>query len=390
MTTTAMGTATGRGADAQRLNGLRIAIVHDYFTQWGGAERVALELHRMFPAAPIHTTLVDAAMLPEEMADADIRPSFLQRHYRPGRGLLPYLPFLPGAVRSLRIHGYDLVITSSSAFAHAAPAHGGTKVHYVYNTMRFAWDYQAYIREYPVSRLLKGAGYIPAAWLRSLDRRTARDLGKVIAISSEVKRRIRRNWGRSSDVVFPPADLGGYAPSHSPRTHLLVVSRLIPYKRIDLAVQAANASGARLVVVGDGPDRQRLEQMAGPRVEFLGWVDEATKHELMRTAVAVVVPGAEDYGLVPVEANAWGTPAVAFAAGGVLDTQRDGTTAVLVSQQSVEAFSRGYSSVYERTWDPENISRHAQQFGTDAFRKAFVSAVVREMDNPTRREASGE
>ncbi len=348
----------------------RVALVHDSFTQWGGAERVAAVFHRMFPEAPIYTIAVNRNVLPPEMAGAEFRTSFLQ-HW-PGMPDLcafkRYLPLLPKAAESLRVEGFDLVLSSSSAFAHGARIPGRSHVAYIHNTMRFAWDYADYMRDVPWPGVVKAVGRMAVPSLQAWDRGAGRRPGMLLANSRVVAERIGRRWGRAAAVLPPPVDVEGIPVSFRPRRYFCVLSRLIPYKRIDLAIAAAAMAGERLVIVGDGPDLPRLRAMAGPRVSFAGRVSEAEKRRILGEAHALVMPGVEDFGMVSVEANAAGTPVLAQAAGGALDSQRPGLTGVLTSGGSPEAFAAGLREIRAAAWDRGAIRTHAERFSVRAFR----------------------
>ena len=350
--------------------GGRVALVHDSFTQWGGAERVAAAFHRMFPEAPIYTIAVNRAILPPDMVDAEFRTSFLQGW--PGmpdlRAFKRYLPLLPKAAESLRVEGFDLVISSSSAFAHGARIPTRSHVAYVHNTMRFAWDYADYMRDVAWPGAVKAAGRMLVPTLRAWDRSAGRRPGMLIANSRLVAERIGKRWGRTAAVLPPPVDVERVPVSLRPRRYFCVVSRLVPYKRIDLAIAAAALAGERLVIVGDGPDLPRLRALAGPRVFFAGWVSEAEKLRILGEAHALVMPGVEDFGMVSVEANAAGTPVLAQAAGGALDSQRPGVTGVLTPSDSPAAFAAGMREIRAATWDRAAIRTHAERFSVRAFR----------------------
>jgi len=363
---------------------LRVALVHDSFTQWGGAERVAAVMHRMFPAAPIFTLAVDPRILPEDMRGADFRPSFLQG--LPGMPDLAayrrYLPILPLGAGSLRLRDFDLVISSSSSFAHGAGVPGDRHLAYIHNTMRFAWDYEDYIAglEWPAS--VKALGRSGAGLLRAWDRRAGRRPVHLLANSTAVAQRIEARWGRRADVVPPPVDLEGIqsGPDQG-RRHFCVVTRLIPYKRVDLAIAAANLGGEPLVVVGEGVDLPRLRALAGPTVSFAGALPEAEKRAVVAGAIAMIVPGIEDFGMAPVEANAAGTPVVAVAGGGVLDSQVDGVTAVLVREQTPASLLAGMRLARTRAWDRARIAGVASGFGVPAFRRRLLAAVRVTLDS---------
>lgn len=356
--------------------GIRVALAHDSFTQWGGAERVAAVMHSMFPAAPIFTLAVDPRVLPAEMRDADMRPSFAQG--LPGMPSLQayrrFVPVLPVAASWLSIRGFDLVISSSSSFAHGMRAPGDKHLAYVHNTMRFAWDYELYVADFGWPPAVQALGRTGAGLLRAWDRGAGQRPSRILANSTTVADRIAARWGRRCSVVPPPVDLAGLRPGpERGRRHFCMVTRLIPYKRVDLAIAAANLGREPLVIVGEGQDLPRLKALAGPTVEFAGALSEQAKNAVLAEAIALLVPGVEDFGIAPVEANAAGTPVVATAAGGVLDSQVDGVTAVLVRDPTPETFLAAMRSVRERVWDRPRIASVAEAFSVPSFRRRLFA-----------------
>lgn len=356
----------------------RIALVHDSFTQWGGAERVAAVIHGMFPEAPIYTLAIDPHVLPAQMRGADFRPSFLQG--LPGMPHLEafkrYLPLLPLAAESLAPKGFDLVISSSSAFAHGATAEPQRHVAYIHNTMRFAWDYDDYVAALAWPRVLKIAGRLGAPALRAWDRRAGRRPGRLVANSRLVAQRVAERWGRTAGVLPPPVDLSGAPGLSGPRRYFSVVSRLVAYKRVDLAIHAANLTRLPLIVVGDGPDRARLSALAGPTVRLVGALPEPEKWRVLGESIALISPGIEDFGIAPVEANAAGTPVIAPAAGGALESQQPGVTAFLTPEVGVDAYAAAMRQAMAPRWDRAAIAVHAQRFCIPAFCAGFASWIA--------------
>jgi glycosyltransferase involved in cell wall biosynthesis len=347
---------------------MKVAIVHDYLNQAGGAERVVAALHRMYPDAPLFTTLFDPQAVGAPLDSADVRVSWMQRLPAWRKHFRAYLPLYPFAVRSFDLRGYDLIISSSSAWAKGIRVPSGAlHVCYCYTPMRWAWNFDRYVGGSElgvVSRL--GARVIMGA-LRRWDVRTAAGVHRFVAISTEVARRIRDAYGRESVVVFPPVDVERFRADTHPEEFFLVVSRLNSYKRIDLAVSACTVLGLPLVVVGDGPDRVALEKIAGPTVRFVGRLPDAAVATLFERCRAFILPGMEDFGLTPLEANAAGRPVVAFGAGGVLDTVRDGETGVLFRDETSYALGRALMAVAARPWDPALLRAHAESFAEPVF-----------------------
>ena len=309
---------------------MRVAIVHDYLNQAGGAERVVAALHRMYPDAPVFTTLLDADVVGEPLASADVRVSWMQRLPGWRRHFKAYLPLYPFAVRSFDLAGFDLVISSSSAWAKGVRVpDGAVHVCYCYTPMRWAWSFDDYVGRSELGPVARAAAGLVMGALRWWDVRSSRGVHRFVAISTEVAARIRRTYGRESDVVFPPVGVERFRADVPPEDFFLVVSRLNSYKRIDLAVAACTALGVPLVVVGDGPHRAALERLAGPTVRFTGRLGDGEVARLFERCRALILPGAEDFGLTPLEANAAGRPVVAFGAGGALDTVVPGALVAL-------------------------------------------------------------
>lgn len=361
---------------------MRVAIVHDYLTQLGGAERVVLSLLRTFPGADLYTSIYDPDTTFAEFREFDVRTTRLQslpHHGNAGRALLP---LYPRAFESLRLRGYDLVISSSSGFAHGVTVEGGFHAVYCYTPPRFLYDPDAYFMAGAPSLQRSRALLAPLlSLLRRWDRRAASRPDLYIAISDVVAERVARIYGREAPVVHPPVDVGRVqSTSQEPEVaqpYYLVLARSLAYKRLDLAIQACNELGARLVVVGDGPAHRELRSIAGPTIEFLGCRSEGDINRLLHHCTALIQPGREDFGIVPLEANAAGRPAVVFAAGGGVETVVDGVSGVHVHEQSVPAFVDALRRVERATWSPERIRAHAATFGEARFQRELLATLER-------------
>jgi len=363
---------------------VKIALVHEKFTVYAGSERVVEQLHLMWPDAPIFTTVCDPETLGPILRDADVRTSPLQKLYRGGDNYAYLLPLLPVAMRHLDISGYDLVITSHHAFANRVRPKPATPiVSYVHTPARWIWEADTRRHEIggAAGRAVLGAF---AATQKAPDRRAARRLTGVVANSHYVGDRIRRWWGRESTVVAPPVDTDFFTPA-GPGTgargdFFLVAGRLVPYKRPELAVAAAARAGVKLIVAGDGRARGAVEAAAGPTVEILGRVDNDTMRDLYRNCRALLFPGEEDFGIMPVEAQACGAPVVARAVGGVLDTVIPGTTGVLypatTDTEHVETLSGVLRDFDDDAFDRSAIRAHAEAFAPARFREGFAAAVA--------------
>lgn len=362
--------------------GLRVAIVHEKLTVLAGSEKVVEQMHLVFPDAPIFTTVHDRAVSRPILGDADIRSSPLQHMYRGGDSYAHLLPLLPWAVSHFDLRGFDLVVASHHAFANRVRAPAGTRViSYTHTPARWIWD--------PAARAHEVGGRVGRALLatfaatqRRADRTAAARLSGVIANSHEVADRIRRWWRRDSAVIWPPVDTAHYTLGHkAPRDDFfLIAGRLVPYKRPEVAVAAAREAGVRLVVAGDGRARRTCEAVAGPRTEFLGRVDNDTLRDLYRRCRALIHPGREDFGIVPVEAQACGAPVIALADGGALDTVVDGVTGRLYGIASEAAHVATLADLLRRfdgsVFDPVTLRAHAEHFAPEEFRARFATAVA--------------
>ncbi len=345
-----------------------VALVHDYLNQRGGAERVVLELAAMFPSAPLYTSLFRPDSTFPEFAQLDVRASFLDR-LPVDRRFRALFPLYPAAFRSFGPIDAALVISSSSGWAHFART-SPRAFHAVYCYTPARWLYGDYMAPTAAQRAL--APFVGA--FRRLDQRGARRPDLYIAISEVVRERIRRRYGRDAPVVYPPVDVERFTPQ--PRgERLLVVSRLLPYKRVDVIVDAATRVGIGLDVVGSGPALADLRRRAGPSVRFMGRLPDAEVTQLFQRCRAFCQTGAEDFGITPLEANAAGKPVVAFAGGGALETIEDGVSGAFFAEHSVEAVLDAVSRCDAIAAAPELIARHAQRFSIGAFRARMASVL---------------
>jgi glycosyltransferase involved in cell wall biosynthesis len=362
---------------------MKVAIVHDFLTQMGGAEKVVEVLHEMFPEAPIYTSIYDAKVMPARYKDWDIRTSFLQRlpmkRYSHRLALMLY----PLAFESFDLSEYDLVVSSSSAFAKGVITQPHTiHVCYTHAPMRFAWTTKNYMQNEKANRSTRALLGPGMHYLRNWDIQAASRVDHYIANSSTIAQRIRKFYRRDCDVVYPPVDTSRFSVAPEVGDYYIIVSRFVPYKRLDLAVAAFTKLGLPLKVVGTGRQMQELQEIAGPTVEFMGRVDDATLPGLMARAQAFLMPGEEDFGIAPVEANACGRPVIAFAAGGALDSQIEGVTGVLFKEQTVDCLCEAVRRFEKMTFNPQVIRAHAEKFEVDVFRarlkQAITSAVVQQ------------
>lgn len=347
---------------------MKVALVHDYLTQPGGAERVFELLCQRYPEADIYTSVYD----PEntiDLGDRVVRTTWLQHLPGVRRHFRLFAPFYFPAFRSLDLRDYDLIISSTTSFAKAVRKRPGAKhICFCHNVTRFLWDTPTYLREFSGLRLLTPLLERLLDPLRRADLSAAQEPDLYIANSTTVAERIRQIYRREALVVNYPIDDGQFEFCRNKGEFYLVAARLMSYKRVDVIIEAFNWLGLPLYVTGDGPERDRLEKRALPNIKFLGHVSDERRRKLMGNAKAVVVAALEDYGLVPVEANASGTPVIAYGAGGVLDTQVHGKTGLLFDRQSPESLLGALGEFRDRVWNYQSIREHAlNQFSQTAF-----------------------
>ena len=370
----------------------RVALVHDWLTGMRGGEKVLEAIAELFPGATIHTLLHNRGSVSAPLEGHPERHSFVQWLPRAARHYRQYLPVFPTAIEQFDFDPYDLVISTSHCAAKSVVVPGRARhVCYCHSPMRYAWDqFDSYFGEAQVgrlrSRLLRPVMARMARW----DRDTAGRVDRYVANSHYVAGRIRRYYNRGSTVVHPPVDTAFYRPdpARRPESFFLVVSALVPYKRLDVAIRACAATGSTLKIVGKGPEEERLRglaQEAGAEVEFAGWLEDADIRDLYQRCQAVLMPGVEDFGMVPVEAQACGRPAIALAEGGAVDSVVDEVTGMLVRDPSVEAFAAALRDVRSRAFDSAVIRRHAERFGKARFQEQFL-AVLDSIANSAARE----
>ncbi len=361
----------------------RVALVHDWLTGMRGGEKVLEAIAELYPDATIHTLLHVRGSVSAALERHAERRSFVQwlpsaaRHYR------QYLALFPTAIEQFDFDPYDLVISSSHCAAKSVVVPGRARhICYCHSPMRYAWDqFDSYFGPDQVgpvaSKLLRPVLARLARW----DSATAGRVDRYVANSHYVAGRIRRYYNCGSTVVYPPVDTAFYRPdpARTPEQYFLVVSALVPYKRLDVAIRACGAAGATLKIVGKGPEEPRLRRLAesaGADVEFAGWLADEQIRTLYQGSRAVLMPGVEDFGMVPVEAQACGRPIVALAEGGAVESVIDGVTGMLVQDRSVEAFAAALREVSARAFDSAVIRRHAESFSKERFQQQFRELVA--------------
>ncbi|AUW95078.1 MAG: glycosyltransferase family 4 protein [Sulfobacillus thermosulfidooxidans] len=360
---------------------MKVALVHDWLVTMGGAERVLETLAHMYPDAPIYTGVLDRSRLSPYLQQRTIYSTFVQRLPRAKRWYNRYLPLLMYGFEQFDLSRYDLVISSSAAIAKGVLTRAETvHVSYIHTPMRYAWDlyHDYHNREAKgLTRRLMGPVF---HYVRLWDRLSADRADVLVANSHTVQQRIRKHYRRSAEVVFPPVNIDRFQPAPHPGDYYLVLSRLVAYKRVDLAIEAANALGIKLVVAGDGPERERLARLASRHVEFVGAVDDEKASALMTGAKGLIFPGEEDFGIVPVEMQAAGRPVIAYGQGGVKDTVIDGKTGVFFDRQEIDAVIAAIRRAETITWDSQAIRQHTEQFRPAVFETRMAQIIQTALD----------
>lgn len=357
----------------------RTVLVHDYLNQFGGAERVLEVLHDLAPAAPVYTSMFDRDAMPSRYRSWDIRTTYIDRLPGAWRNHQRYLLAYPMAFERMKLPPADLVLSSSSAFAKmVAPPPGSVHVCYVHSPMRFAWSLDQYIARERLPRSVGAALRPVMTYLRWRDRATLSRVHQFVANSTVVRERIRQWWQRDAVVVHPPVDVEAFSPCPPDEVgeYFLMVSRLVPYKRFDLAIEACNVLRYPLWIVGDGRDRDALERIAGPTIRFLGRVSDTELRRLYERCRAALFMSEDDFGIAQVEAQAAGRPVVALAAGGAYDTVVDGVTGVHVKAQTVGSLIESLARFERSSFQPDVIVDHARRFSRSRFERELLDVVL--------------
>lgn len=358
---------------------MKVALVHDWLNQYGGAEDVLLELSRLYPDSPVYTSIYAPDLLPPAFSALDVHTLWIDKLPAIHRKHQRYLPFYPLAWGGFRVPDADVVVTNKSGFCHGLRLpDGAIQICYCLAPTRYVWQFDAYIAR-------EGIGSATAALLRPFiaamrrwDFAAAQRVDHFIAISTEIQARIKTFYNRDSVVIYPPVDTARFAAARTDDVgdYYLVVSRQIPYKRIDLAVQACTRLGLRLIVGGTGRDLDRLRAMAGPTIEFRGFIPDDELPGLMASSKAFLFPGLEDFGITPVQANAAGRPVIAFAGGGALDTVVPGVTGEHFSEQTVDSLTGVLASFEASRYDPDAMQHYTRQYDVGVFRHKFSEYVA--------------
>jgi glycosyltransferase involved in cell wall biosynthesis len=355
---------------------MKIALVHDWLTNFAGAERVLLALHEIWPEAPIYTTVFNKKNMPQ-FSQADVRVSFLQKIPWAKKRHQLFLPLMPIAFESFDFSEYDVVLSTSHACSKGIVTKPKTlHICYCHTPMRYAWDdSQSYIRNSGFSKLFK-KWLIPVMmnYLRVWDRAAADRVDKFLANSNFVAQRIKKYYQREAKVIYPPVETDRFKIAE-PLDYYLMVGRLVPYKRADLVVEAFNKNGRKIFIAGEGPEKEKLQKIAKENIIFLGRISESQVENLMSRARAFIFPQEEDFGISAVEAQAAGRPVIAYKGGGALETIIEGKTGIFFEEQTAESLNLAIERADKIIFFPEEIRAHAKQFDVSVFKNRIKQLI---------------
>jgi glycosyltransferase involved in cell wall biosynthesis len=351
---------------------MKIAVVHDYFTQSGGAEKVAEELYNMLPGADLFATVALQSKMPESLREVPVHTSWMQHLPKMLEYYRFYFPLYPFAVSSLDLSPYDLVVSSSSGYVKGVRVNpDAIHVCYCHTPMRWVWSFDSYSARESFGGSLKAVLPTLIHSLRLWDEGAARQPDHFVANSKAVAARIQRAYGRYAEVIEPPIDINRFRISQEQDDYYLVLARMVSYKRIDLAVSAFTAMKKNLVVIGEGPALDGLKLNAGPTVKFLGRVSDNEVEYYVGRCKALIFPGEEDFGMAPLEVAAAGRPTIAYHEGGAIETVVDGVTGLFFNEQTSESLIDAVGRFEKQDWSPAVIRKHAEGYGIDVFRRRF-------------------
>ncbi len=356
---------------------MKVALVHDWLTGMRGGEKCLEVLCELFPDAPIYTLLHNKGSMSPVIESKRIVTSFIDRLPAKKKQYRKYLPLFPFAVAQFDLSEYDLVISTSHAVVkNVKVRNGAVHICYCFTPMRYVWDmYEQYFGKGKAGVMTRAAMKIIAPMLRWWDVKTSSHVTYFVAISEEVRKRIRRHYSREAEMIYPPVDTEQFQLSETDEDFYLIVSALVPYKRVDLAVEAFNANGKKLIIAGTGPESEKLKVMAKPNIEFLGWQSDDELAQLYGRCRALIFPGVEDFGIVPLEAQASGKPVIAFGQGGALETIVEGKTGLFFRRQTAESLQEMIQQSSLIKFNPPEIRRHALQFSRSNFQHKIKQSI---------------
>jgi glycosyltransferase involved in cell wall biosynthesis len=369
----------------------RIALVHDWLTGMRGGEKCLEVLCELFPDAPIYTLLHMKGAMSPLIESREIHTSFIQHFPFVEQKYRTYLPLFPFAIQSFDFSQFDVLISMSHCVAKGAmPRPGALHLCYCFTPMRYVYEmYDEYFGKNQAGILTRTAMALLAPMLRLWDRSTASRVDHFVAISDHIRKRIARHYRRDAEIIFPPVDIERFRISERDDGYYLIVSALVPYKKVDLAINAFNNNGGRLVIVGRGPDEEKLRRLAHSNIEFVGWKDDSELAALYGGCTALVFPGEEDFGIVPLEAMASGKPVIAYGKGGALETVEDGISGVFFNEQTVTALEDAVHRAARIRFDPLRINSRAIQFSRSIFKKKLKAFIEEKVDQHAKRLHGG-
>jgi glycosyltransferase involved in cell wall biosynthesis len=368
---------------------MKVALVHDYLNQMGGAERVVLALHEIFPDAPLYTSIYDPKRVDAAFQKIDVRTTFMQKLPLVKKHHQPFLPLYPFAMERLDLRGYDLVLSSSSAFGKGVITRPETMhICYCHTPMRWCWNYDEYVERERLGRISRSVLPFLITGLRVWDQTSATRVDHFIANSPVVADRIQKYYRREAVVIPPPVEASRFTfdPTIVPDEYFLIVSRFMPYKRIDLAIEACNRLQLPLVIIGSGRDENRLKSIAGPTIRFTGRLSDEEVLYYYAHCRAFILPGEEDFGITPLEAQASGRPVIAYGAGGALASVVEGVTGTFFQKQTPESLIATLASFNERIYDPQTIRNHALEFDKPRFHRRILQFIEAKMSEGKTRD----
>lgn len=356
---------------------MKLAIVHDWLANMGGAERIIKIFHELFPKAPIYTCVYNKDKMAKEFYDMDIRTTFIQKLPFAKTKYQAYLSLMPIAFEQLDLSDYDVVLSSSSSCAKGVITRADTlHICYCNTPMRYAWDfYFEYVKD--KNPIIKSLIASKMHSIRQWDRLSADRVDYFIANSFNVANRIKKHYRRESEVIYPPVDTSYYKISEETKDFYLIVSRLVPYKRVDLAVEVFNKLGLPLKIIGSGSECDKLKRIAKGNIEFLGRLPDEEVRDYYAKCKAFVFPGEEDFGITPLEAQASGRPVIAYGKGGALETVVEGATGLFFYNQTVESLSQAILE-FEGSickYDSKVIRDNAMKFDVEIFKEKIISFI---------------
>lgn len=359
---------------------MKVAIVHDWLTIYGGAESIIRILHDLFPEAPIYTSVYDRENMPDDFKEMDIRTSFLQKMPFAKKKYTSYLQLMPKAFESFDLSEYDLIISSSTCCAKGVKTRKDAfHICYCNTPMRYAWDFYD---EYVSGKSFLARKYIGMVMpgIRKWDYKSSDRVDSFIANSKNVAERIKRHYDRESHVIYPPVRTEMFVPSGEDKDFYLAVSRLVPYKKIDLLAETFTKLEKPLYIIGGGSEFEKIKALSGDSVKLLGRLSDEEVLSYMQSCKAFLFPGEEDFGITPVEAQACGKPVIAYGKGGATETVVDGVTGVHFAEQTVSSLTKAIERFENTTFDIEKITDNAAKFSETRFRKELYDYIMAEYD----------